>query len=231
MFVLCGFTFANAHKSLSKTVYSELEDDQYLLLVTIGEDSKIRLTIQDEDKLDKVESVSDINSLTDFLTKLSRKKEIRKPWIMIKANQTLKYGLVVDYIKKIRSVSDNRIRIDLYRKDRYLYTPQELSEDELANIKPNPLTLIVGVTADGKVSLNNFKSGSLNNLSSLEKKLKQIFEDRENNGVFRENTNETIKDVYLKASRSLQFSEVIKVAKAIDTGEAYPIILQIEDLN
>lgn len=98
--------------------------------------------------------------------------------------------------------------------------------------KPNPLTLVVGVNkGDMKVSLNNETFGDISNTGDLTSKLSEIFKGRENNGVFREGTNEVEKTVFIKSPRSIKYGDVVKVIDAVKQAGAQPIGLQIDDLT
>ena len=61
--------------------------------------------------------------------------------------------------------------------------------------------------------------------------LSKIFKDRENNGVFREGTNEVEKTIFIKSPKSVRYGDVVKVIDAAKTAGAQPIGLQIDDLS
>ncbi len=104
-------------------------------------------------------------------------------------------------------------------------------EDQQQNPKPNPLTLVVAVNkADMKLSLNKDPFGDVSDPSALTNRLKEIFKDRENNGVFREGTNEVEKTVFIKSPRSIKYGDVVSVIDAVKQAGAQPIGLQIDDL-
>jgi len=104
-------------------------------------------------------------------------------------------------------------------------------EEQQVIPKPNPLTLVVGVNkGDMKVTLNNEPAGDVSDASALTNQLSQIFKDRENNGVFREGTNEVEKTVFLKSPRSVKYGDVVKIIDAVKLAGAQPIGLQIDDL-
>lgn len=108
--------------------------------------------------------------------------------------------------------------------------PAEPKQEDQTVAKPNPLTLVVAVTNDQKVTLNNENAGDVSDASLLTSKLSQIFKDRESNGVFREGTNEVEKTVFIKAPKSVQYGDVVKVIDAAKTAGSEPIGLQIDDL-
>ncbi len=104
-------------------------------------------------------------------------------------------------------------------------------EDQQQNPKPNPLTLVVAVNkADMSLSLNKDPFGDISNPEALTNRLNEIFKDRENNGVFREGTNEVEKTVFIKSPRSVKYGDVVSVIDAVKQAGAQPIGLQIDDL-
>ena len=105
-------------------------------------------------------------------------------------------------------------------------------EDQLSNPKPNPLTLVVAINkADMTVTLNNENMGNITDLSGLTTKLQQTFREREQNGAFREGTNEVEKTIFIKSPRSVRYGAVVNVIDAVKQAGAQPIGLQIDDLT
>lgn len=109
--------------------------------------------------------------------------------------------------------------------------PAEQKKQENLEVKPNPLTLVVGINRETKaVTLNNEPAGDVSDASALTAKLEQIFKQRSDNGVFREGTNEVEKTVFIKAPKSVRYGDVVKVIDAAKTAKASPVGLQIDDL-
>ena len=105
-------------------------------------------------------------------------------------------------------------------------------EDQLSNPKPNPLTLVVAINkADMTVTLNNESIGTITDMSGLTNKLLQTFKEREQNGAFREGTNEVEKTIFIKSPRSVRYGAVVNVIDAVKQAGAQPIGLQIDDLT
>jgi biopolymer transport protein ExbD len=104
-------------------------------------------------------------------------------------------------------------------------------EDQNVLLKPNPNTLIVFIDKDGKLRLNQDDMGNVADSSGLTNKLSEVFKVREQSGVFRENTNEIEKTVFIKAPRSVKYGEVAKVVDAVKFAGAQPVGLQIDDLE
>ena len=108
--------------------------------------------------------------------------------------------------------------------------PSEPTEGDKAI--PNPNTLVVSVKPDFSLEINNKKDfGTVAEPTNLISKLSQTFKEREENGVFRDGTNEIEKTVFIKAPRNLQYGEVAKVVDAIKQAGASPIGLQIDNLE
>ncbi len=110
--------------------------------------------------------------------------------------------------------------------------PAEPKDELTANVKPNPLTLVVAINKDTKaITLNNEPFGDVSDPVALSNRLREIFKERENNAVFREGTNEVEKTIFLKSPRSVRYGDVIKVIDAAKSVGASPIGLQIDDLT
>jgi len=105
-------------------------------------------------------------------------------------------------------------------------------EEQNVILKPNPNTLIVFINkGDLKLKLNQDDIGDVSDTEPLTSKLKEVFTYRENNGIFREGTNEVEKTVFIKAPRSVKYGEVVKVIDGVKFAGAQPIGLQIDDLT
>jgi biopolymer transport protein ExbD len=110
--------------------------------------------------------------------------------------------------------------------------PAEPKDEQQVNVKPNPLTLVVAINKETKsITLNNDPFGDVSDTDKLAAKLREIFKERENNGVFRENTNEVEKTIFIKSPKSIRYGDVIKVIDAAKAVGASPIGLQIDDLT
>jgi len=110
--------------------------------------------------------------------------------------------------------------------------PSEPKDQPQANVKPNPLTLVVAINKDTKaVTLNNEPFGDVTDTQKLSDKLKEIFKQREDNGVLREGTNEVEKTLFIKSPKSVRYGDVVKVIDASKAAGASPIGLQIDDLT
>jgi biopolymer transport protein ExbD len=101
---------------------------------------------------------------------------------------------------------------------------------DMSQVKPNPLTLVVTIASDFKLKLNQDEMGSTGDTSALSQRLTALFEQRKQTGAFRTGTQEVEKTVFVKAPRSLKYGEVVKVIDAIKGAGANPVGLQVDDL-
>lgn len=110
--------------------------------------------------------------------------------------------------------------------------PAEPKNQQNLDVKPNPLTLVVAINSSTKgITLNNQSAGDVSDASALTAQLQEIFKSREANGVFRENTNEIEKTIFIKSPTSVRYGDVVKVIDAAKLAGASPIGLQIDDLS
>jgi biopolymer transport protein ExbD len=110
--------------------------------------------------------------------------------------------------------------------------PAEPKNEQQLEVKPNPLTLVIAINRESRgISLNNENAGSVDDPTALTAKLTDIFNQRTSNGVFRENTNEVEKTVFIKSPTLVKYGDVVKVIDAAKLAGASPIGLQIDDLT
>lgn len=121
--------------------------------------------------------------------------------------------------------------------------PQEPPDTPPQNIKPNPLTLVVSIDAQGNLKLNETQEvGTVATPAPLGTTLSSIFEDRKRNKAYKEGILESPnfanmkederieKRVFIKAPRSLKYEQVVQVIDVAKGAGAAPIGLQIDDL-
>jgi biopolymer transport protein ExbD len=117
-------------------------------------------------------------------------------------------------------------------------TQRDPNED-LTNLKPNPLTLVVTIGSDLQLKLNQEDMGSVNDTGVIATRLSQVFQQRRETRAYKPGM-ETRTDipeeeriertVFVKAPRSLKYGEVVKVIDAIKGAGASPVGLQVDDL-
>jgi biopolymer transport protein ExbD len=117
-------------------------------------------------------------------------------------------------------------------------TQRDPNED-LSQLKPNPLTLVVSISNDLQLKLNQDNMGSVNDTSALSQKLLQLFRQRADTHAYKQGMetrtdlpeNQRIeKTVFVKAPRSVKYGDVVKVIDAIKGAGASPVGLQVDDL-
>jgi biopolymer transport protein ExbD len=117
-------------------------------------------------------------------------------------------------------------------------TQRDPNED-LSQLKPNPLTLVVSIGTDLQLRLNQDGAGSVNDTAVLSQRLRQVFQQRKEQRAYKVGMEtrtdvpeeERIeKTVFIKAPRTLRYEEVVKVIDAIKGAGASPVGLQVDDL-
>jgi biopolymer transport protein ExbD len=117
-------------------------------------------------------------------------------------------------------------------------TQRDPNED-VSKLKPNPLTLVVSISPDLQIKLNQDAMGSVNDPTALAAKLQQTFQQRKEQHAYKvgmetaTNVSEDQrieKTVFVKAPRALKYGDVVKVIDAIKGAGANPVGLQVDDL-
>ena len=108
-------------------------------------------------------------------------------------------------------------------------------------LKPNDKTLVVTINADRSLMLNRLTDmGSVDDTGKLSATLADLFQQRLQNHVYRDEARDRIdlpdsvrieKTVFIKAPRSIPYTDVVRVLDGIKGAGAGPIGLQIDDLN
>ena len=111
--------------------------------------------------------------------------------------------------------------------------------EDTSKLKPNPLTLVVSITTDLQIKLNQEAMGSVNDTSALSAKLQQTFSQRRDQHAYKVGMETATnvpedqrieKTVFVKAPRALHYGDVVKVIDAIKGAGASPVGLQVDDL-
>jgi len=179
--------------------------------------------------------------LTEKIVEKMKDKSPDKRIVYIESAVGVSYRTIVKLLDSIRKADIDKAGLVAYRK-KYeklaeqpamieVKLPSEPKAGSLEIVKPNPLTLVVSIDKTGVLTLNNESIGNIGETENLIVKLTEIFKEREMNGVFREGTNEVEKTVFIKASRSLKYGDVVKVIDAVKLAGTQPIGLQIDDLS
>lgn len=103
--------------------------------------------------------------------------------------------------------------------------PAEPKNQPQADVRPNPLTLVVAINKDTKaITVNTEQFGDVSDTEKLTNKLREVFKTREQN-------SEMEKTIFVKSPKSVRYGDVVKVIDAAKLAGATPIGLQIDDLS
>ena len=177
-------------------------------------------------------------------TKIDERMKDKSPdkrIVYIESPVGVSYQTIVKLLNSLRKADIDKAGLLAFRKNYEklgskpgmieVKLPVEEDVDDREIKRPNPLTLVVSIDRSGALRLNNESMGNVNETETLTTKLTEIFKQREMNGVFREGTNEVEKTVFIKASRSLKYGDVVKVIDAVKLAGTQPVGIQIDDLN
>ena len=209
----------------------------FAFVVRIDKEANVTLNIQNIGVSAIWEKGNEKNSLDKFFRDFSKLQNAKTPSdlrnsldpiIIIKADLSLNFNEIVKIVKAIRSSNKKNIKIEI-PDNRYVVVP--FPPNINADPKPNPLFLLVTLEENSKIRLNWEDIAELENTSPLKEKLKDVIAAREENGVWREGTNETESTVFIKVPLSVKFSDVIKLIQPIIEAGASPIGIIVDDLK
>ncbi|HEY0459825.1 MAG TPA: hypothetical protein VGC97_11875 [Pyrinomonadaceae bacterium] len=214
----------------------EIKD--FAFVVEIDDSANATLGIQKTENSRVLADASSNKNLIDFFTafrllqmgKTPVKTQISPldPIIIVKADDSLNFGQIVEVIKSLRVSPKQKIKLQI-AENYYVAIPPPIDENEFP--KPNPNYLLVALQDDSKILLNREEYGTFNNTAPLKEILDKVFKMRENTGIFRSGTNEVEKTVFVTAPDSVKFGDVIKLIQEIAGAGAAPIGLQIDVLE
>src|SRR6201991_1433404 len=102
-------------------------------------------------------------------------------------------------------------------------TQRDPNED-LSQLKPNPLTLVVSIAPDLQIKLNQDSVGSVNDTAPLAQRLAMVFAQRKEQRAYKVGmeTRSDVKEddriektVFVKAPRASKYGDIVKVIDAI----------------
>lgn len=185
----------------------------------------------------------DLSTLGQKVEEFSAAKSPYDRVIYLGASVDVSYAEVTAVLDELRKRDIDNVKLLTRRRkssneDGYLPAnfpgPDSVLEVKLRNPllvldRPNPLTLVVKIGADGKPTLNNEPQQDLDALSI---RLTEIFKSREMNGVFREGTNEIEKTVLIAGNNSnAKYGQIVKLVDIAKSGGANPVVLTDEQMN
>ncbi|MFM9904681.1 MAG: hypothetical protein ACKVQJ_08940 [Pyrinomonadaceae bacterium] len=155
-------------------------------------------------------------------------KSSLNPSFVIRPDKGAKMADILAAINAIRVSTKTDVRIEV-DADLAIFIPKKA--DPNATPKPNPLFLLVNFDDRSNISLNGENEGSFPDTSKLEQHLRQIFEDRAANGVWRQGTTTTDTTVIIKLAKNLTFANLADLARAVKRAGSDAIGLQIDETD
>ena len=239
---------AQKKKVVRKPVNAEITDNgsvstpeirDFAFVVDIDKNVNVTVRVQNSESSNFLADSSTRQPLTDFFTAFSslqnkknsnNPKEPLSPITIINADKSLYLSDVVGVIQALRVSSSQKIKLKI-SENLSIFIPKKIENEENYILKPNPNTLIVFLTKNYKIRLNQDEMGDITNMLPLKETLKKIFNQRADNGILREGTTEVERTVFIKAPLSLKFIELIDLIKTVAETGASPIGLQVDDLE
>lgn len=221
---------ASADLPLSKPVIPEPELTPYTFIVEIAADKNVRIQVVTGYESWAPGPATLKKALAEYIAMQDPKFfRIAEPArVVVRAASSLDMKTLMEFLKIARNgASELSVEVTEFYSLKIPDEPKDLLESD---VKPNPLFLLAAFDDKGAVTLSNEPFGSVQDLSGIQLKLKNVFKERETNGVFRENTNEIEKTVFVRAPESARFADVISFAKALGDIGSDHLWLAIEKI-
>lgn len=166
--------------------------------------------------------------------------------VYLRGGVGVSYGSIVDAIKVSRGADVDRIGLVVEKKTSTrpsrikVYIPLEPSPNDQDRVKSNPAWLVVTITPDYKLKLNEEDMGAASDSSQLGSRLAAVIQQRKAAHVYRpgmENATNIPEDeriektVIIKAARSVKYGDVVKVIDTVESAGAKPVGLQVDGLQ
>ncbi len=227
--------------------YAEIDRDiekETSVILTLTSDNKLYSEQKQivSEKVERTETVITKEELPEKLKSLMRDKTPDRRIVYFKADVNASYENVLQIFDLIRKVEVSKVGL-LAVGEKKESNPYQLynvclavelekpKDEEKIILRPNPLLLVAMLKKDGKLALNLEDLGMISDPTKLENRLIEVFKEREENGVFREGTNEIEKTVFLMVSKISNYGDFIKLVEAVKGARAEPIGIKIDDLN
>lgn len=148
-------------------------------------------------------------------------KNSLSPSFVIRPDKSVKMVDILAAINAIRVSPKTDIKMEV-DADLSVFIPKK--PDPNAFPRPNPLFLIVTIDEKSNISLNGEKQGVFPDTSKVEQHLKQIFQDREKNGLA-----ETT--VVVNLAKNMTFANLVELARAVKRAGSQAIGLQVDETD
>jgi biopolymer transport protein ExbD len=214
------------------------------VVITLTADNKLyrRQSRDHNDRAQATDALISKEQLTPAIESGLENKSPDNRIVYLKCDVNASYDNVVQVFEAIRKADADKVGLvvigEKNDEDPYQITPLDFEvqlpprpTDQDPDIRPNPLFLLASLSEDGRLTLNGENMGTPLSTDKLVDRLREVFKQRENNGVFREGSNEIEKAVFVKVPKSSKYGDFIRLVEAIKLSGASPIVLQIDDVS
>jgi biopolymer transport protein ExbD/biopolymer transport protein TolR len=182
------------------------------------------------------------------ISKLLKTRPESNRIVYIAGGNYVEFGAVLSAIEAVRKegIKSVALLVDMQSKTgnapsvlRVQIPPEPDPNEDLSNLRPNPLTLVASVSPDLKLELNREPAGTASDTSNLSQTLTRIFQQRRELHAYKRGSetrtdlpeDERVeKTVTVKAWRSNKYGDVVRLVDVVKGAGANPIILQVDDL-
>lgn len=197
----------------------------YSFEITIDKDKTVLIEVLTGYEQQNLDNGQLNKALSEYLSMQSRKPV--GPKITIRPDESLDLKTVLDVVKAVRVSDSADVSIEMGNGES-IGVPVDPRFIRVHDVRPNPLFLLAVLDEKKGITLNNEEYGNLADPSRLKVRLREIFNARENNGVFRPGSNEVEKTVNVKMPSTAKFTDLINFVKALEYVGAGPLVLQVD---
>jgi biopolymer transport protein ExbD len=151
--------------------------------------------------------------------------------LIVQAEEIAEFADVLRVLRLVRNLGAKPLDLQLGDTEGHLLVAIPVfadADDDIAKLKPNPLTLVVSVRANEHVALNGDEQESF---EALLGRLRELFRRRTEMKAYKPGSSEIVATLFLKADPSLSLSRVVNLLRELKRVGANPLGLQIDDLN
>lgn len=238
-FILLMASFLNGQTPRQKTVMtrpsattvnSNLEPLSFEFEVSLTSDGLVSILARRKSGM-ALFTPNMLNSFANYFyidgpVRSTNSKNSQNPSFAIRPDKDSKMADTLAVINAVRVSSKTEVRIEV-DGDLSIFVSTK-PDPKGSPARPNPLFLLVKTDEKSNILLNNEQEGSFPNTSKLEQHLQQIFQERKNNGVWREGTNTTETTVLLRPNKNMAFANFVDLARAISRGGSDTVGLQVD---
>jgi biopolymer transport protein ExbD len=176
---------------------------------------------------ESVGTVADLNPLKTRLAEIFQKSR----QVTVESADSSDFSDVLRVLRAVRDFGATPLSLKLAAADgdfMVMIPVSAYADEDIANLRPNPLTLVVRVDANHRLYLNGDLQKSQ---QALFARLQQVFRQRKKMKAYRPGSNEIEATLFLKPYPDLSFSGAIDLLRALHRVGANPLGLQIDDLG